>query len=379
MPKGGLPKVMLKEYYFFKMHGFNPILVTSQSPLGNAYLNELSAVGTVFMGSAYTENKKNRDISYFFPGLAVSIKDGVTKNSLKLIKFLRSKNPDFVLAHQLLSALLMLPSCILLKKKLVLVLHDNPFLFMKQGDDHRINTKRKIVNYFVNLITRFTFYYSYRIVFTSENIRANTESYIAVEKKGIVLDYGIDIFPRGNYKREFISVVSKWSKFRNPMFYLELRKIIPREIKFVMAGRWDSNEECSDFMTAVTQAGFADSFFVRNELSEEELSELYDRTRVFVRLGFNESGTGQAILEAIGHGCPVVISRTIGASSLIEDGKQGFLVEETDLNEIKQKILLLSKDNQLFNEMSNACYELANNNSWDNYLIKLSNSLFGTP
>ena len=163
------------------------------------------------------------------------------------------------------------------------------------------------------------------------------------------------------------------------MFYLELRKIIPREIKFVMAGRWDSNEECSDFMTAVTQAGFADSFFVRNELSEEELSELYDRTRVFVRLGFNESGTGQAILEAIGHGCPVVISRTIGASSLIEDGKQGFLVEETDLNEIKQKILLLSKDNQLFNEMSNACYELANNNSWDNYLIKLSNSLFGTP
>ena len=225
----------------------------------------------------------------------------------------------------------------------------------------------------------FLFFYSYKIVFTSENICKDSENYIVVKKKGLVLDYGIDIFPKRNLRREFISVVSKWSKFRNPMFYLELRKIIPQDIKFVMAGRWDSKEEYADFLGIVEQAGFSDSFLIINELSEEELSELYDQTKVFVRLGFNESGTGQAILEAIGHGCPVVISSSIGASSLIEDGKQGFLVEGNNLNEIAQKILLIFTNNQLFEEMSNACYKLANNNSWDNYLGKLGTSLFREP
>ena len=87
----------------------------------------------------------------------------------------------------------------------------------------------------------------------------------------------------------------------------------------VMAGRWDSEEEYSQFKSDVMQSNCSDSLIIRKELSEEELSDLYDRTRVFVRLGFNESGTGQAILEAIGHGCPVVIAKSIGASSLIED------------------------------------------------------------
>ncbi|MEM3489922.1 MAG: glycosyltransferase, partial [Nitrososphaerota archaeon] len=99
--------------------------------------------------------------------------------------------------------------------------------------------------------------------------------------------------------------------------------------------------------------------------------DLYDRTRVFVRLGFNESGTGQAILEAIGHGCPVVISRSLGAASLIKNGKHGFLVNEMDLSEVAKKVIEIYGDDHLFQSMSDSAYDLARMNGWDNYLEKL--------
>lgn len=379
IPKGGLPKVMLKEYCYFKNMGLNATIVTLDKALSSVYHDELNNAGTIFVQFASTINEKRKDISYFFPGLTVSIQESVIKNIVKLTKFLKCQKPRLVLAHQLLSGVIVLPFCILFRKKFVLVLHDNPFLFMEKDNYQQGSLKKKLVNSFVYLAVRLTFFYSYKVVFTSENIYRNTQKYIALKKNGAVIDYGIEIFPKSNINREFVTVVSKWSKFRNPMAYLELRKILPQDIHFFMAGRWDSEEEYLEFARTVTKAGYGDSLIIRRELTENELSELYDKSKVFVRLGFNESGTGQAILEAIGHGCPVVISKSIGASSLIREGKHGFLVEETNLTNVAQKILLIFRNNQLFEDMSNACYELAISNGWDNYLEKLAKYVLGEP
>ncbi len=374
IPKGGLPKVMLKEYYFFRDKGFNVTLVTSDTNLNISYLDELIKAGIVFIQSLVPIiSGRGKDISYFFPGLTVSIQGGLTSNVLKLFRFLRSQMPDVIIAHQLLSGLMVLPFCVIFRRNIVLILHDNPFLFLE--NNNKKSLRQKFINLVASIAARFAFYFSHRIVFTSESIARNTETQINVGRKGAVIDYGIDIFPVKNLDREFVTVVSKWSKFRHPEAYLELRRLLPKDIVLVMAGRWDYEDEYSEFMRDVIRTGYSNSLVIKKELSEEELSELYDRTKVFVRLGFNESGTGQAILEAIGHGCPVVISKSIGASFLIEDGKQGFLVDETNLIEVSQKVSKIFRNDQLFQDMSNACYALAISNGWIHYLNKLEGCL----
>ena len=376
IPKGGLPKVMLKEYYFFRDNGFDVTLVTSQGSSHISYFDELNKAGMIFLGSNEPKGHgKKSNISYFFPGLTVSIQDGLTSNVMKLIKFLRYQKPDIVIAHQLLSGLMLAPFCLLFRRNIVLVLHDNPYLFLENGSNKSL--KKKFINSVTYAVTRLAFYYSHRIVFTSESIARNTEKHINSGGKGVVADYGIDAFPKKDLKREFVTVVSKWSRFRNPRAYLELRKLLPSDIILVMAGRWDSEGEYSEFKRTVIEAGYSESLIIKEELSEEELSELYDRTKVFVRLGFNESGTGQGILEAIGHGCPVVISKSIGASSLIQDGQQGFVVDETNLEEVAEKILHIFSEDQLFQDMVSSCYKLASSNGWTKYLNTLKGCVLG--
>ncbi len=376
IPKGGLPKVMLREYNFFKDNGFDVTLVTSEGGSHFPYFDDLNKAGMIILGSNEPEKRqKGRDISYFFPGLTVLIQDTLTNNILKLFKFLRYQKPDVVIAHQLLSGLMVVPFCVLFRRNIVLVLHDNPYLFLE--NDNNKSLKQKFINSVTYTVTQLAFYYSHRIVFTSESIARNIERYVDSSGKGIIVDYGIDVFPKKDLKREFVTVVSKWSRFRNPRAYLELRKLLPSDIIFVMAGRWDSEEEYSEFKRAVKEAGYSKSLIIKAELSEEELSELYDRTRVFVRLGFNESGTGQGILEAIGHGCPVVISKSIGASSLIQDGRQGFVVDETNLEEVAEKILHIFREEQLFQDMVSSCYKLANSNGWTKYLNTLKGCVLG--
>ena len=370
IPKGGLPKVILKEYYYFRDNGFNVTLVTSEGGSHISYFDELNKAEMIFLGSNEPKGHgKKSDISYFFPGLTVSIRDGLTNNVIKLIKFLRFQKPDVVIAHQLLSGLMMIPFCVLFRRNIVLVLHDNPYLFLENYSNKSL--KQKFTNSVTYAATRLAFYYSHRVVSTSERIARNTEKHINIGGKGVIIDLGIEGFPVRDLKREFVTVVSKWSRFRNPQAYLELRKLLPPDIILVMAGRWDSEEEYSEFKRTVREAGYSKSLIIKAELSEEELSELYDRTKVFVRLGFNESGTGLGILEAIGHGCPVVISKSIGAASLIQDGRQGFLVEETNLEEVAEKILHIFSEKQLFQDMVSSCYKLASDNGWTKYLKTL--------
>ena len=203
IPKGGLPKVMLKEYYFFKDKGFRATLVTSETALRSVYLEELNNAGTIFIDFHSTTNEKGRDISHFFPGLTVSMQEGVTKNVAKLNKFLICQKPSLVLAHQLLSGIIVFPFCVLFRKKFVIVLHDNPFLFMENDNYQRVNIKKKFVNSMVYFAARLAFFYSYKVVFTSENIHNKVVKHVAVGKKGAVLDYGIEIFPKRNLKREY--------------------------------------------------------------------------------------------------------------------------------------------------------------------------------
>ncbi len=376
IPKGGLPKVMLKEYHYFLKCGYNVSLATSD-PIPDSYAADMKSVNAATLSDLDKKRTtRETDISHYFPGLNLKLKGGFIGTTLKLMLYLKNQKTDVVIAHQLLSAILVIPFRLLFGKPYILVLHDNPFSFIELKNYEKLNFAKKVTSHFVYYVGVLAIRLSKITVCTTEHIENQVRAHLGKIGKIIVADYGFDCFPLeiGGI-RNLILTVSKWSNFRNPMAYLELLKYLPESIILTMAGRWDSNEELDDFRREVVSNEMQDRMAILNNVSEAELENLYRRTRVFIRLGFNEYGTGQAILEAIGYGCPIVVSKGLGASELIKDGREGYIVDERNLQAVAEKIMHIYTNEQIVTEMSEAARELARNNSWNGYLRKIHDTI----
>jgi UDP-glucose:(heptosyl)LPS alpha-1,3-glucosyltransferase len=74
---------------------------------------------------------------------------------------------------------------------------------------------------------------------------------------------------------------------------------------------------------------------------------------------------GLVILEAMASGLPPITSRIAGAAELIEDGKEGLLIENPhDVEEIASKINLLLGDDSLLRRMRKRCRQKAEKYPW---------------
>jgi len=63
-----------------------------------------------------------------------------------------------------------------------------------------------------------------------------------------------------------------------------------------------------------------------------------------------------------------VISKDLGASTIIEDGKQGFLVDENDLPGVANKISMIFNDDNILRSMVSESYDLSKRKGWNSYL-----------
>lgn len=90
--------------------------------------------------------------------------------------------------------------------------------------------------------------------------------------------------------------------------------------------------------------------WVRGEEKEKLLSE----SEYFLFPSYNE-GMPMAVLEAMAHGMAIVTTNVGGIPKLIEDGKEGFLCDPGDVNELGKKMSLLIQDTVLREECKNSC------------------------
>lgn len=370
VPKGGLFKVIEKESEFLACNFERPVFATSET-VPKPYEESFRRIQGISLSDGKCKNI-GRDMSLFFPGLDLSINGGILGNVIRVYTFLKRERPHVILAHQLLSALIVLPYAFVHRVRVVLVLHDNPFMFIEDNSKKRKRLKSLPLRALAYRIEKFTLKRTKYVICTTTHIKHSVIRHIGQTENLIVADYGIDTFPTVEGKsRNILLTVSKWSRFRKPEKYLEILKYLPESITLTVAGRWDSEKDQTAFINLVDSMKLNGRVDVLTDLTEGELSKLYDRTRVFIRLGFNETGTGQAILEAIGHGCPVVVSRGLGAAEIIHDGLNGFIVDENTIKEIASKIIELFQNEALFDFISNASYSLASSNSWEQYMKKI--------
>jgi glycosyltransferase involved in cell wall biosynthesis len=102
-------------------------------------------------------------------------------------------------------------------------------------------------------------------------------------------------------------------------------------------------------------------------LPHPKLAELLRSCTAFV-FPSQEEGIARAQVEALACGLPVVGTHEGGATTLVEDGVEGFIVRGRDPGHIAQAMIRLAEDRELNRRMGQAAYQKgAVGNTWQDY------------
>lgn len=96
------------------------------------------------------------------------------------------------------------------------------------------------------------------------------------------------------------------------------------------------------------QLGVSDRVRFVGFVSEERLSELYQRCTLYISPSQDDEGDvegfGIALVEAGAHGKPVIAGRSGGVEDAIEDGVTGVLVDSSSLEQVRDALVRLLED-----------------------------------
>ena len=88
-------------------------------------------------------------------------------------------------------------------------------------------------------------------------------------------------------------------------------------------------------------------------------------------------GFPMTILEAMASGLPIVSTKVSGLPEIVKEGKNGFLVEPANTEQLAEKILLLLKDDGVRATMSANNKESVKQYGWETVISKLEKIYFG--
>jgi UDP-glucose:(heptosyl)LPS alpha-1,3-glucosyltransferase len=111
------------------------------------------------------------------------------------------------------------------------------------------------------------------------------------------------------------------------------------------------------------KAGMKDNVIFAG-VHRENLEKIYLASDIFMMLSRFDT-FGMAALEAMAAFLPVIISSNVGAKDLVREGKNGFVIEDTNNADIICDRIGSMLDSKTRNIMAKEAYNTALNNNWD--------------
>ncbi|MBI4395371.1 MAG: glycosyltransferase family 4 protein [Candidatus Omnitrophica bacterium] len=133
-------------------------------------------------------------------------------------------------------------------------------------------------------------------------------------------------------------------------------------LKLILAGQIDGNPK--------PLVPYRDFFHHVGFLSAQALRDCWASTRVLVLPSVYDS-LGQVILEAMAHGVPVIVSENTAGHDIVREGVDGFVVPIRDVEALKDRILRLYQDEELWQYMHRNAVERAKEFTWIKYRERL--------
>ncbi|AKA48366.1 hypothetical protein IX51_03840 [uncultured archaeon] len=176
-------------------------------------------------------------------------------------------------------------------------------------------------------------------------------------------------------ERENIAIsVTMWDYGRHPETLLEIAKNLSHG-KILLVGSWADYEYMASFKKLIVKLDLGSKIGVTGDLSEENLKQLYNSAKVFIRFGYNEKGPGMGSMEALSYGIPLIINDGIGIKEIFCEGHSGFKFDEERSSEVSDKIDELFTNRTLWDQISNYNVELSKGYTWDKHCKALSDAM----
>ena len=123
----------------------------------------------------------------------------------------------------------------------------------------------------------------------------------------------------------------------------------------------------TEFQNLIIKQLQATNIRILGHIAQPELKEILSRSHVFC-LPSIEEGMALVVAEAMACGCPPIITYNTGATSLVNDGENGFVVPIRSPEAIAEKLELLANDRKYRDEMAQAALASVQAlGGWENY------------
>lgn len=148
----------------------------------------------------------------------------------------------------------------------------------------------------------------------------------------------------------------------------EVKKTIPN-IKYKIAGPVANRGYFESLQKLVKDKHLESNVEFLGDISDNELLGQYSMADLFlltsVNVNHNFEGFGLVFLEAAAAGLPVIGTKDNGIGDAIDDKKNGFLVEQNNIDATAESVVKILTDSQLHEKFSHNSKIWAERHSWD--------------
>lgn len=300
---------------------------------------------------------------------------------LRGLRFLISYRPDLVVAHDQYAGFVALAYKRIARAPYLLYVHESLL-----GDPTRLLShlsKRGATR-----LKRLSRVIDSRVLGNASAVACNSDGTLrSVRASGLVKARTLEtLFPGvppvdlvGLHDRPWALAVSTWDTARHPELYLEVSRLLTQG-PLVLAGSWRYNneKERAAFERVAAREVSSGNLVITGQVTQDELTGYYRRSRVFLRFGVEEEGPGMGAIRALSHGLPIVTNRPLGISDVVGRYKCGVVLPNPDPAKAATAIEQILRNPEGWNQMHASALQAASENSWTSHngrLVGLIDSL----
>lgn len=197
---------------------------------------------------------------------------------------------------------------------------------------------------------------------------------VGLDEERLIKNNGTDdkiekLFCKNNYK--YLLYIGKIEDRRNIIFLLNILKKLDNNVKLIIIGN-GKEKYIRKVKSKIEDEKLGNRIIYFKQLSQEKLKTIYEKTDIFVFPSKYEI-FGMVLLEAMYFGNVVVSSNNGGAETLINNRKNGYIID--DFNEKNWidtiNVVLKNNDSENMEIKSNASNTIKNNFLWNKLVKKI--------
>lgn len=207
---------------------------------------------------------------------------------------------------------------------------------------------------------------------SSFSFRTHVESGIPPQKL-VLMPYGVSLPEPSMSRRTLVHrpfrilFVGTITQRKGIKYLLEaVKQISQKDLELVLIGNLGGPAKpLGPYRGFFKQVGFC---------SKNEIRQYYQSSHLLVLPSVYDS-FGLVILEAMAHGLPVIVSENSAGRDVVREGKDGYVVPIRDVDALKDRILRLYQNKDLWMDMSRNAGERAGEFTWGHYQENMSRFL----